>query len=112
MATQLGSIPGTNSNASRPLPRANTGSALLDWMADTSTSLLHLERRFDPFFRPVFDALFRDLGERVVTALINARRPNEHLALAEERPPQDEDAWVDSIIASFQQQMRLLWKPG
>ena len=112
MATQLGPIPGGNSNASRPLPRANTGSALLDWISDTSIALLHLERRFDPFVRPVLDALFRDLGERLVTALINMGRRNEHLALAEERPPQDADAWVDSIIASFQEQMRLLWKPG
>jgi hypothetical protein len=112
MATQLGPIPGSNSNASRPLPRANTGSPLLDWISDTSISLLHLERRFEPFFRPALDALFRDLGERLVTGLINMRRRNEHLALAEERPPHDEDAWVDSIIASFQQQMRLLWKPG
>jgi hypothetical protein len=112
MATQLGPIPGSDSNASRPLPRANTGSALLDWISDTSIALLHLERRVDPFVRPVFDALFRDLGERVVTGLINMGRRNEHLALAEERPPQDEDAWVDSIIASFQEQMRLLWKPG
>jgi hypothetical protein len=112
MATQLGPIPGSNSNASRPLPRANTGSALLDWISDTSIALLLLERRFDPFVRPVFDALFRDPGERLVTALINMGRRNEHLALAEERPPQDADAWVDSIIASFQEQMRLLWKPG
>jgi hypothetical protein len=112
MATQLGPLPGSNSNASRPLPRANTGSRLLDWISDTSIALLHLERRFDPFFRPAVDALFRDLGERLVTTLINLGRRNEHLALAEERPPQDEDAWVDSIIASFHEQMRLLWKPG
>lgn len=112
MATQLGPIPGSNSNASRPLPRANTGSPLLDWIANTSTSLLHLERRFDPFVRPVLDALFLDLGERLVTGLINLSRRNEHLALAEERAPQDEDAWVDSIITSFHEQMRLLWKPG
>jgi hypothetical protein len=112
MATQIGPIPGGNSNASRPLPRANTGSALLDWISDTSIALLHLERRFEPFFRPALDALFRDPGERLITALINMRRKNEHLAIAEERPPQDEDAWVDSIIASFHEQMRLLWKPG
>lgn len=112
MATQLGPTPGSNSNASRPLPRANTGSALLDWISDTSIALLQVERRFEPFFRPVFDALFRDLGERLVTGLINLGRRNEHLALAEERSPQDADAWVDSIIASFHEQMRLLWKPG
>ena len=38
------------SNASHPLPPANTGSPLLNWIADTSPPLVHLERRFDPFF--------------------------------------------------------------
>jgi hypothetical protein len=112
MATQLGPTPGVNSNASRPLPRANTGSAFRDWLSETSTALLHLERRFDPFFRPVFDALFRDPVARVVTALINASRTNEGLALAQERLLPGEEALVDSIIDSFQKQMRLLWKPG
>jgi hypothetical protein len=52
-------MPALNSNASRPMPRADTGSVLLNWLSDTSTFLLHLERRFDPFFRPAFDAVLR-----------------------------------------------------
>lgn len=40
------------------------------------------------------------------------RRPNEGLRIAEEKPLPDEDSFVDSIIDSFQKQMRLLWKPG
>ena len=40
------------SNPDRPIPKANTGSAILNWLADTSTALVHLERRFDPLFRP------------------------------------------------------------
>ena len=105
-------VPDPNSNASRPQPKANTGSAFLNWVADTSTALVHLERRFDPFFRPAFDAVLRDPLARVTTALINMRRPNEGLKIAEERPIPDEDAYVDSIIDSFQKQMKLLWKPG
>jgi hypothetical protein len=101
-----------NSNASRPLPRANTGSALRDWLANTSTFFLHLERRVDPWLRPAFDALLRDPLTRLTTALINAQRKNEGLKLAEERPIPDEEAYVDSIISSFEKQMRLLWKPG
>ncbi len=101
-----------NSNLSRPVPRANTGSALLNWLADTSLSIVHLERRFDPFFRPVFDAVFRDPIAALTTALINMRRPNEHLKIAEEKPIPDEEAYMDSIISSFQTQMRSLWKPG
>jgi len=105
-------IPDLGSNTSRPLPSANTGSWLLNWIANTSTALLHLERRFDPLFRPAFDALLRDPIARLTTALINLRRRDEGLKIAEERPLPDEDAFVDSIIDSFEKQARLLWKPG
>ena len=101
-----------NSNQSRPVPPANTGSKLLDVIADTTLALVHFERRFDPFFRPAFDAVLRDPLARFVTWLINLQRVDEKLALAEEKPLPGEEEFVDSIIASFQQQMRLLWKPG
>ena len=101
-----------NSNASRPAPRANTGSAFLNWVADASTTLVHLERRIDPFFRPAFDAVLRDPIARWVSASINAERPDDGLGLAEERPFPGEEAWLDSVIASFEAQMRGLWKPG
>jgi len=101
-----------NSNVSRPVPRANTGSAFLNWLADASLSLVHLERRFDPFFRPVFDAVLRDPLAKLTTALINMRRPNEHLKIAEEKLIPDEEVYLDSIVSSFQTQMRGLWKPG
>jgi hypothetical protein len=102
----------TNSNASRPMPPANTGSALLNWIADASIAFTHFERRFDPFFRPAFDAILRDPLSKVVTALINMQRPNEGLAITEERQIPDEEAHVDSIISSFRTQMNDLWKPG
>ena len=81
-------------------------------MADASTALVHLERRFDPFFRPAFDALLRDPIAKLVTALINSKRPNEGLRIAEEKPQPDEEAHLDSIIQSFQAQLRGLWQPG
>ena len=102
----------TNSNTSRPAPRANTGSALKDFVSDAGMALLQLERRFDPFLRPAFDALLRDPLARLTTALINSRRPNEGLAIAEEKLLPDEEQFVDSIVRSFTQQMRDLWKPG
>ncbi|HEX4232751.1 MAG TPA: hypothetical protein VH041_00460 [Caldimonas sp.] len=101
-----------NSNESRPVPRANTGSKLLDVVADTTLALLHFERRFDPIFRPAFDAVLRDPVARFVTYLINAQRVDEKLEIAEEKPLPGEEEFVDSIVASFQQQMRGLWKPG
>ncbi|VTU25549.1 hypothetical protein [Variovorax sp. RA8] len=102
----------TNSNASRPAPRANTGSALKNFVSDSGMALLRLERRFDPFVRPAFDALLRDPLARLTTALINSRRPNEGLAIAEEKALPGEEQFVDSIVRSFTQQMRDLWKPG
>jgi len=99
-------------NPDRPIPKANTGSALLNWLNDTSISLVHLERRFDPFVRPAFDAILRGPLTRLATALINMSRPNEGLGIAEEKPLPGEEAFVDSIINSFQEQSKLLWKPG
>ena len=101
-----------SSNPDRPIPKANTGSAFLNLVADFSTSLVHLERRFDPFFRPAFDTLLRDRIASVVTGMINRKRADERLKLAEEQHLPDEEAYVDAIIASFEKQMRLLWKPG
>lgn len=101
-----------DSNTSRPVPPADTGSALLNWLSDTSLTLLQLERRIDPFIRPAFDAVLRDPAARLVTALINLRRTNEHLQIAEERPLPDEEACLESIISTFRQQLRKLWKPG
>jgi hypothetical protein len=99
-------------NQSRPMPRADTGSAFLNWLSETSTFLLHMERRVDPWIRPAFDAVLRDPLARLTTALINMQRSNEGLQLAEEKPEPDEEAFLDSIINSFTQQMQKLWKPG
>ncbi len=99
-------------NPDRPLPKANTGSALLNWLSNTSTALVHLERRFDPFFRPAFDALLRDPIASLVTGLMNSGRRNEGLKIAEEKLFPDEEACLDSIVDSFEKQMTLLWKPG
>jgi hypothetical protein len=71
-----------------------------------------MERRIDPFVRPALDKLFRGPLARLVTALINWRRKDEGLKLAEERIQPDEDAHVDDIITTFMAQMRGLWNPG
>ncbi len=87
----------SNSNASRPQPRADTGSAFLNSLSDTFTFLLHVERRFDPFVRPAFDAVLRDPIANLTTALINLQRPNEGLKIAEEKLLPDEEAYLDSL---------------
>jgi hypothetical protein len=105
-------MPSENSNASRPIPSANTGSTLLNWIADVSVFLLQMERRIDPWIRAPFNKYLRDRVARGVTALINLQRRNEGFKIAEERPIPDEEVHLQSIISSFEQQMRLLWKPG
>jgi hypothetical protein len=54
----------------------------------------------------------RDPIARGVTALINAQRKDDGLKLAEERMQPDEEAHLESIISSFDAQMRGLWQPG
>jgi hypothetical protein len=85
---------------------------LLDRLSDFFTFLLQFERRFDPFFRPAFDAGLRDPIARLTTALINLQRPREGLKIAEEKLMPDEDKYLASIVSSFTKQMSLLWKPG
>jgi hypothetical protein len=101
-----------DSNTSRPVPPADTGSAVLNWISDALLKAVQLERRIDPFIRPAFDAVLRDPIARLVTYLINLQRPNEGLTLAEERPLPDEEAHLQSIIDTFTQQMSRLWRPG
>jgi len=100
------------SMTSRPMPPADTRSRFLDRIADASIRLMQLERRIDPWIRPAFDALLRDHVARLTTALINRRRRDDGLAIAEEREQADEAASLQSIIDTFRAQMRGLWKPG
>jgi hypothetical protein len=48
----------------------------------------------------------------LTTALINRKRPNEGLKIAEEKLMPAEEESLESIISSFTKQMQLLWKPG
>src|SRR5258708_15227967 len=100
------------SNSGYGLPPADTGVRLLNWLANTSMFMVHLERRFDPFLRPAFDALLRDLLTNVTTSLINMGRKDEGFKLAEERLQPDEAAHLQDIITTMGNQMRSLWKPG
>ena len=52
---------------------------------------LHVERRLEPFFRRPLNRLAREPSAAVLQWLINLRRPDEGLALAEERDLPDEE---------------------
>ena len=108
----MGPSPSRIQNPDRPIPAPNTGSAFLNAVAALSTFLVHVERRFDPWFRPAFDAVLRDPTARLVTSWMNRGRVDEGLKIAEEKLLPNEEAYVDSIIQSFQAQMKSLWKAG
>jgi hypothetical protein len=94
------------------LPPPATGSAVLDALARVMLAAIHAERRVDPFYRPAFDRLLRDRLSRATTALINLKRRDEGLALAEERVQPGEEQHLQTIIDEFTAQMRGLWNPG
>jgi hypothetical protein len=102
----------TSHGAGFGVPPANTGNFFLDRLNYALMWMLHVDRRLDRFYRPAFDRLLRDRSAELVTALINRRRKNEGLELAEERLQPDEDAHLDDIINTFKAQLRGLWEPG
>ena len=102
----------SSGNRGAALPRADTGVPLLNAISDASVFFLLLERRIDPFVRPLFDALLREPLTRLTTALINLPRRDEGLSLAEEKPLPNEEAHLQAIIDAMGAQMRKNWRPG
>lgn len=73
---------------------------------------LHVERRFEPFFRPAVDAVLREPLANLIQYLINRQRQDEGLKLAEEKPLPGEDAALQTIIDTMAEYMRQHWQPG
>ena len=73
---------------------------------------MHVERRLEPFFRPALNRVLREPLAAFLQLLINWRRPNEGLGLAEERVTIDEEDSLNSIITSFGDYMRRTYRPG
>lgn len=79
---------------------------------DLLLKMLHIERRLEPYFRPALNRLLREPSAAVIQHLINWRRKDEGLALAEEKADPDEEASLDKIIDLMSDQMRGHFKPG
>ena len=75
---------------------------------DIAVALFLFERRIDPSFRPLFNRVLREPIATAVQALINLRRPNEHLAIAAERLLPNEEAIADAITEQMAARMRAL----
>ncbi len=73
---------------------------------DALVGALHVERRFDPFFRPLLDALVREPLTRLVQAAIRAGLPDEQLALAQEQPIDGEERLIADIVADMSRYVR------
>lgn len=84
----------------------------LKWLHDLAQGAMHIERRFEPFFRPALDAALREPQAALVQFLINLQRRDEGMALAEERPIPDEEAHIQAIIDLMRAQMESRFKPG
>lgn len=84
----------------------------LTFLHETFLVLMKIERRFDPFFRPYLDAIFREPLARVTQTLINVSRQDERLPLVEEKPLPDEDAFVDAIIRDIAAYMQAHYTSG
>lgn len=77
-----------------------------------AAAIQRAERRFEPFFRPALNSVLREPSARLTEWLINRRRPDMGLGLAEERLIPGEEEALDSIIQSAGGYMRKKYAPG
>ncbi|WP_209347642.1 hypothetical protein [Pontixanthobacter sp. CEM42] len=73
---------------------------------------LQLERRFEPFFRPVLDRLLRMPLTRFFNWTINITRSRDVPGIAEERVADDEEQSLDTIIAEMSRHLDIDFTPG
>lgn len=85
---------------------------LLQTLHSLLVRILEVERRLEPFFRPQLNYLLREPSAALLQYLINFRRENQHLGLAEEKIFDWEQERLDDIIRLMGEQMRGRFKPG
>jgi hypothetical protein len=85
---------------------------LREWVHELLVSLMRLERRTEPFWRPYTDAKLREPTAALLQSLINLQRRNEGMQLAEEKLLPGEDQALDAIIADMGAYMRRKYRPG
>ncbi|HVJ44218.1 MAG TPA: catalase family protein [Dongiaceae bacterium] len=73
---------------------------------------LHLERRFEPFFRPGLNAVLREPSAVVIQWMINLQRHNEGFRIAEERAEPDEEVFLQSMIDTMREHLVKDFTPG
>jgi hypothetical protein len=91
---------------------SGVGSTLKLWFNATMVALLNFERRLDPYFRDAFDRVFQRPLVVVTQGLINFRRRDEGLGLAEERLLPDEDELTGEIADNLSAFLRQTYPHG
>lgn len=81
-------------------------------LSDLVLWLWRLERRMEFLYRPMFDRLLRPPLFAILQAAQNARRGDEHLALAEEKPLPEEETYIQQVIDEIKAFTRENWLPG
>lgn len=85
---------------------------LRELVHEVLVSLMHIERRTEPFWRPYADAALREPMAAVLQTLINLRRRNEGLQLAQEKLQPGEEEALDSVIDTLSQYVLRKYRPG
>jgi len=84
----------------------------LRWLHRLLEAGLHFERRFEPFFRPAANAVFRKPVAAMAQWAINIQRRDEGLAIAEERIDPDEEASLQGMIDAIRVHLEQDFPPG
>ncbi|MFI5979060.1 hypothetical protein [Streptomyces sp. NPDC051452] len=81
-------------------------------LSDAVLGGVRLERRIDPYVRPLFDRTLLRPVRAAVQWCINVRRRDEHLGLAEERAVPDEAAIAEAIARQMARFVRRQYRSG
>ena len=81
-------------------------------LSDLFVWVWRLERRLEFLYRPQFDKWLRPPLFAFAQSVQNARRPDEHLALAEERLLPEEECHTREVIDELTKFTRENWLPG
>jgi hypothetical protein len=76
-------------------------------VSDVAVALIRAERRLDPYFRNGFDRAFQRPLTSAVQGVMNLRRRDQHLGLAEERALPAEEQVTRAIVAQMTEFMRV-----
>lgn len=100
--------------STRPQPRRSLHASRRELVLHSSLAAVQrFERRIEPFFRPALNATLREPSVALLQWLINRRRTDDGLGLAEEKVSlEEEEAALDDIIEYVGAYMREHYKPG